>query len=156
MFEDDDDIESYQNLPIFKKGLEILELTEKVVSLIPEDDEMLQEYKRWMLEDAHTLSVKVAGAEGGGLYDIKMECAALIRKSARDLMVNTTGLRTMGFKETDYLNLIRNEIEEYRFLFIDWVNTFDPWDYIVDQWGLFNPPGVGPHDHDPDDDIPPG
>ena len=27
------------------------------------------------------------------------------------------------------------------------------WDYIIDRWGLFNPPGVGPFDKDPDDDI---
>ncbi|MDP3643540.1 MAG: hypothetical protein Q8S54_10170 [Bacteroidota bacterium] len=26
--------------------------------------------------------------------------------------------------------------------------------YFIDRWGLFNPPGVGPFDHDPDDDIP--
>ncbi|HZL08348.1 MAG TPA: hypothetical protein VFC65_00005 [Prolixibacteraceae bacterium] len=52
-------------------------------------------------------------------------------------------------------NLLKNGlIEEYRLLFIDWVAAFDKWDYIIDRWGLFNPPGVGPFDHDPDDDIP--
>lgn len=45
--------------------------------------------------------------------DLRMENAAIIRKCARDLMV-------------------RQQIEEFRLLFID--------------WGLFNPPGVGPHD----------
>jgi len=45
-------------------------------------------------------------------------------------------------------------IEEYRLLFIDWVSKFDPWNYITDRWGLFNPPGVDPFDHNPDDDIP--
>jgi len=43
---------------------------------------------------------------------------------------------------------------EPRLLFIDWVSKFDKWDYVIDRWGLFNPPGVGPFDHDPDDDIP--
>jgi len=46
------------------------------------------------------------------------------------------------------------KVEEYRLLFIDWVSKFDKWDYVIDRWGLFNPPGVGPFDHDPDDDIP--
>jgi hypothetical protein len=27
-------------------------------------------------------------------------------------------------------------------------------DYIIDRWGLFNPPGVSPFDKDPDDGIP--
>jgi hypothetical protein len=38
-----------------------------------------------MLSDAMLLTVKVAGAEAGGLYDIRMEAAAIIRKAARDL-----------------------------------------------------------------------
>jgi len=45
-------------------------------------------------------------------------------------------------------------VEEYRLLFIDWVASFDKWNYIIDRWGLFNPPGIGPFDKDPDDDIP--
>ncbi|HNW57202.1 MAG TPA: hypothetical protein PLR88_09465 [Bacteroidales bacterium] len=50
--------------------------------------------------------------------------------------------------------MVRDLIEEYRLLFIDWVAGFDKWDYIIDRWGLFNPPGVGPFDKDHDDDIP--
>jgi hypothetical protein len=34
------------------------------------------------------------------------------------------------------------------------VAGFNKWDYITDCWGLFNPPGVGPFDHDSDEDIP--
>jgi hypothetical protein len=39
-------------------------------------------------------------------------------------------------------------------LFIPWVAGFDKWNYVIDRWGLFNPPGIGPFDKDPDDDIP--
>jgi hypothetical protein len=45
-------------------------------------------------------------------------------------------------------------IEEYRLLCIDWVASFGQWDYIIDRWNLFNQPGIGPFDKDPDDDIP--
>ena len=83
-----------------------------------------------------------------------MEASAIVRKAARDLIVHCRGLEIFGFKETQYLDLIRNAVEEYRLLFIDWVNSFDQWDYFIDRWGLFNPPGVGPFDKDPDDDIP--
>ena len=53
-----------------------------------------------MLEDAMMLSVKVAGASSGaGLYDLKMEePAAIIRKSARDLMVQNHALEMFDFK----------------------------------------------------------
>ena len=49
---------------------------------------------------------------------------------------------------------MRKEIDEFRLLFIDWVAGFDEWNYIKDDWGLFNPPGLNAHDKDPDEDIP--
>ena len=112
------------------------------------------EVKRQMLCDAAQLSVKVAGAEAAELYDLKMENAAIIRKAARDLMVQKHSLDAFGFEYIEYYQIVRDLIEEYRLLFIDWVTGFDKWDYIIDRWGLFNPPGIGPFDKDPDDDIP--
>jgi len=143
-----------KSLPIFQKGQEIYDVVRKLAELIPEENDELQHTKGMMLSDASQLVVKVAGAEGGGLYDLKMEAAAIIRKSARDLMVQNHSLKMFGFKEVEYYTIVRDLIEEYRLLFIEWVAGFDQWDYIIDRWGLFNPPGVGPFDHDPDDDLP--
>ncbi len=153
MFEDDEDKRT-QDLPIYKKGKEIFEVVRRIADLIPEDNEHLQFVKGDMLSDAALLTVKVAGAEAGGLYDIKMEAAAIIRKAARDLMIQNHSLEMFGFEEVEYYQIVRDLIEEYRLLFIDWVAGFDKNDYMIDRWGLFNPPGVGPFDHDPDDDIP--
>lgn len=152
--EEHDDLREPEKLPIYKKGKEIYEVVHQIGKLIPEDDEYLQSVKGQMLGDAMMLTVKVAGAEGGDLYDLRMECAAIIRKAARDLMVTNHSLEMFGFKEVEYFDIVRDLIEEYRLLFIDWVAGFDQWNYIIDRWGLFNPPGVGPHDKDPDDDIP--
>ena len=151
--EDDEGIKDPHKLPIFKKGKEILEVVYKLGELIPPDNEMLQSVKGQMIIDAAQLSVKVAGAEGGDLYDIRMECAAVIRKAARDLMVQKHALEMFGFQEAEYFQLVRDLLEEYRLLFIDWVAGFDKEHYIIDRWGLFNPVGVGPFDKDPDDDI---
>ncbi len=153
MFDDANEINP-KELPIYKKGLEIYEVVHHIGELIPDDDEMLQHVKGIMLEDAMLLTVKVAGATGGQLYDIKMECAAIIRKAARELMIQNHSLEMFGFEHVEYYQIVRDLIEEYRLLFIDWVAGFDKWEYIIDRWGLFNPPGVGPFDHDPDDDIP--
>jgi hypothetical protein len=143
-----------ENLFIYKKGAEIYEVVNQISKLIPEDDDHLQFIKGQMLGDAMLLTVKVAGAEGGDLYDLRMEAAAIIRKAARDLMVTSHSLKMFGFKEVEYFGIVRDLIEEYRLLFIEWVAGFDQWNYIIDRWGLFNPPGVGPFDKDPDDDIP--
>lgn len=104
-----------------------------------------------MLEDAMIIPVKISGAEAVELYDLKMENAAIIRKAARELYIIAGSLRYEENKE--YIELLRNEIEVFRLLFIDWVAEFDAWNYIIDRWGLFNPPGVSAHDKDPDDDI---
>ena len=154
MFNDEDKPVNPKELAIFKKGEEILDLVIKVCELIPEEDKYLQEIKGFIINDAALLTVKVAGAEMAGLYDLKMEAAAIIRKSARDLMVQNHTLEMFGFKDVDYFNIIRDLIEEYRLLFINWVAGFDKWNYTIDRWGLFNPPGVRPYDKDPDDDIP--
>lgn len=143
--QEEDDIDP-KNLAIFKKGEEILDVVRQIGQLIPEDSEELQDIKSAMYSDAALLTVKIAGAEGAGLYDIKMEAAAIIRKAARDLMVQNHGLEMFGFKEVHYFDIVRALIEEYRLLFIDWVAGFDQEEYMIDRWGLFNPPGIGPFD----------
>jgi hypothetical protein len=153
-FDDDEDITRPEKLPIYKKGKEIFDMVIKITDLFPENNEYLMDVKSCLLSDAAQLTVKVAGAEAAGLYDLKMESAAIIRKAARDLMVQNHSLDSFGFEYVEYYQIVRDLIEEYRLLFIDWVTGFDKWDYIIDRWGLFNPPGVGPFDKDPDDDIP--
>ena len=153
MFDNENEIDP-KDLPIYKKGWEIYEVVDQICQLIPDDNEPLAHVKSIMLEDSMMLTVKVAGAEAGQLYDIKMEAAAIIRKAAQNLMIQNHSLEMFGFEHVEYFQIVRNLLEDYRLLFIDWVSKFDKWDYIIDRWGLFNPPGVGPFDHDPDDDIP--
>ena len=152
--EEKNEIINPRNLPIYRKGKEIFEVVHRLTELIPEDNKELSYIKDLMLSDASLLAVKVAGAEGAGLYDLKMEAAAIIRKAARDLKLQNHSLKMFGFKQVEYYQIVRDLIEEYRLLFIDWVAEFNPWDYVIDRWGLFNPPGVGPFDHDPDEDLP--
>lgn len=152
--QEDNELRKAENLPIFKKGEEILDVVQQIGDLIPDDNEHLQFVKGNMFSDAAQLTIKVAGAEGGDLYDIRMECATIIRKAAHDLMITNHSLEMFGFEEVEYFDIVRDLIEEYRLLFIDWVAGFDKWNYFIDRWGLFNPPGVSPFDKDPDEDIP--
>lgn len=154
MFDGEEDKIDPKELLIYKKGEEIFKVVDQICQLIDDNDQYLGHIKCIMLEDAMLLTVKVAGAEGGQLYDIRIECAAIIRKAARELMIQNHSLEMFGFEHVEYFQIVRDLLEEYRLLFIDWVAKFDKWDYIIDRWGLFNPPGVGPFDKDPDDDIP--
>jgi len=74
--DEENDIVRPERLPIYRKGKEIFDLVSKIAALIPENDEYLNEVKSCMLSDAAQLTVKVAGAEAAGLYDLKMENAA--------------------------------------------------------------------------------
>jgi hypothetical protein len=149
MFDDEEnDFNEYEKLPLFLKGKEILDVVTDILALIEDDNEHLDIIKQFILEDAYMLTAKIAGAEGGDLYDLRMENAAIIRKAARDLMVQNESLEMLGFEHVQYYSIVRDLLEEYRLLFIDWVAGFDKSNYIVDRWGLFNPPGVGPFDED--------
>lgn len=123
-----------KNLPILAKAEEIFDLVKTITDLIPEEDELLQSYKSQLLEDAMIIPVKISGAEAVKLYDIKMENAAIIRKAARDLMVAYHGLEMFGFKEVKYYLMVREKIEEFRLLFVDWVTNFNPKHFITDNW----------------------
>lgn len=82
-----------ENLPIYKKAEHIFQLVESLVSILPEDNEYLNETKHFMTSDAMLICAKIMGAEGGDLYSIRMQNAALIRKAAMDLYVQVGALR---------------------------------------------------------------
>ena len=136
--------ERVRNMPISKKGNEILKLVMMITDLISDEDDELQNIKGLMIENAALLTVKIAGAEAAEIYDLKMEAAAFIRRAARDLQVSNHSLKTFGFQYVEYFDMVRKLIEEYRILFVDWVANFDKTNYLYDDWGLFNPPNVSP------------
>lgn len=141
------------DLPIYKKAEEIYKTLQTITDLFPEDNDYLQHLKSNLLEDIMVIQAKISGAEAVKLYDIKMENAAIIRKAAREIMVSGHQLEYLGFSDAKYYKIIRNMIEEFRLLFIDWVAGFNPKHYIVDEWGLFNPPGISPHYIQRDDEL---
>lgn len=142
-------------LPIYKKAMYIHDLIEALVKAIPEENDYLQSQANLMRSDAMMIPAKIAGAEAGDMYSIRMQNASIIRQSAMDLHLFVGGLRyEEDFKAADYVQLVRKEIEEFRLLFIDWVASFDRSNYIWDEWELFNPPGaIPPSDSDYNDPI---
>ena len=138
-------LEKTKNLPIYQKAMLIYQLVESLMASLPEEDEYIQDTKELMRADAMIIPAKIAGAEGGDLYSIRMQNAALIREHAMHLYVQVGSLRFHeSYKDLEYVKLIRKEIDEFRVLFLDWVNSFDTNNHIWDDWGLFNPPGAIP------------
>lgn len=156
--------EDWEKLPVFLKAREICDLVEHLVKAVENTDiefendiesEMIKHNLTYLRTNAMIIPAKIARvANDDTIYDLRMESAAIIRKAARELITDTRGLEMHGYKDEEYLDLLRDQVDEFRILFADWVNTFDPWNYVIDRWGLFNPPGVHYDDHDPDDDLP--
>lgn len=141
---------------LYDKSMEILDLVDHLLEAAPEGGEhaaMLEDQIGAMHSDSMMIPTKIAGAEGGDFYDIRMENAAIIRKCARDLILGLRGLEMFGYHEPKYFDLLRAEIEEFRKLFLAWVDGFDRKRYYVDEWGIFNPPGVKPGDESPEVDF---
>ncbi|MBC3758801.1 hypothetical protein H7U19_10330 [Hyunsoonleella sp. SJ7] len=157
-------MDKLEKLPIFNKARAMQKLVEHIIESVENTDidfehnieaEMLKNNLSYMRENSLIIPAKIAGAaDDDMLYDIRMENAAIIRKAARELITDARGIEMHGFKDIEYLDLLRQEVDEFRVLFAEWVKTFDCWNYIIDRWGLFNPPGVNYDDKDPDDDIP--
>jgi hypothetical protein len=134
-----------ENLPIYQKAELIFQLVESLMASLPEEDEYIQHTKEFMRADAMIIPAKIAGAEGGDLYSIRMQNAAIIRDHAMQLYVQVGSLRFYkSYKDLEYVTLIRKELDEFQLLFIDWVNGFDTNNHIWDEWGLFNPPDAIP------------
>lgn len=162
-YEENEELDNFKKLPVYTKAVEITDIVDKIASFINESIDkdleniellMAKSYIDDIVSNAYIIVAKIAGAEAVELYDLKMENASIIRKSAREISTNCTGLKMFEIKGFDYLDLLREEIESFRIEFAVWVKTFDPWNYSIDKWGLFNPPGVNYDDLDPDDDIP--
>ena len=92
------------DLPIYKKAELILDLVNSLLNTISEEDEYLNATKYMMRDDAAIICAKIAGAEGGDMYSIRMQNAAIIRDHAMHLYVQVGSLRFHdSFKDTDYV-----------------------------------------------------
>jgi len=130
------DMDSHKELPVFKKAEQIRELTQRIIDTF-DDEKDIFKMKEQMFLNACMLGAKIAGAEGGDLYTLRMENAVVIKMHARELQSQTSLCKAEKLCSREYLQLLRDEIEEFRKLFVEWVNSFDKLNDIQDDWGLF-------------------
>ena len=133
---EEEDLDAYRKLPIFEKANELLDLTPALVDTIDPEKDKLQ-MAEYMMASAMIIPAKIAGAEGGGLYSLRMENAIIIKRAAMDLLASTSSNRMEGINPPEHLQLLRDEIENFRLLYKDWIEGFDKSDDIDDGWYQF-------------------
>lgn len=148
--------EELRQIPLFLKADEIYILVCELTKLIKVKDgkkgtinNILFNYKNILNNCAFNIPEYIANSFKENIYyHVRMENAACIRNDACAILICLDGLEIYGFKDLDYLELIKKEVEEFRILFAEWVKTFNKNIYVIDTWGLFNPQGVNYDDFD--------
>ena len=129
-------MQEYKQTPIYQKAEEIIHLTRALVETM-DQEHTFAEIGNQMVEDAYILGAKIAGATGLDIYSDKMEKAVLIKVSACSLQASTTFCSEEGLADPEHLRVLSDEIENFRVLFVDWINTFHECEDYDDGWGLF-------------------
>ncbi|MGA2667966.1 MAG: hypothetical protein ABSF32_03510 [Ignavibacteria bacterium] len=132
----DEEFEKHKKLPIYKQSLLIRRLTKAVVEPIDEDKDELN-LKQLMLENAYMISAKIAGAEAGELYSYRLENAFSIKRYANELLAEATLCETKKMGSQKFLKPLKDELEELRLMFIEWVDSFDRSKDVEDPWTLW-------------------
>ncbi len=128
-------LDKYRKLPIFQKSEEILELAEVIAEALKEDSKR-EHLASEIVSNAMIMQVKIAGAEGGGLYSLKMQNAVVIKIAAQDMLNAVIFSAMVDLNEEDYVQLMRDKVEEFRLEFLNWIRGFDKNYDIPDNWGI--------------------
>ena len=77
------------------------------------------------MEDATVISAKFASTQGVDSYILKMENVTIMKVHARYLDSLNYQLAMEETHAQEYLDLLREAIEEFRLLFLYWIKSFD-------------------------------
>ncbi len=149
--EDDKNGESWKPVKIngkalYKKAIDILNLTQTICDLLP-DDEFEEMTKGLMLQNAMIIPAKIRGAIAiNDVYSLLMETAVIIKVNICELKAQLWACDEIHGIEKKYLEVLREEIEIFRGIFIQWISCFDKVNDLPDEWHLFNDPNSFPAD----------
>lgn len=123
--------------PVFIKANDIFDTVTALSESLSEEDREF--YESTLIESAMMLSPKIAGAMASESWLLSMQNAAIIRYHAEYLHTSTSGLKMFTKAPKEYVQVLRDDMEEFRELFKEWVKSFknlENEDYR-DEWGLF-------------------
>jgi hypothetical protein len=96
-------------------------------------------YEMTLSESSLMLAPKIAGAMGSGSRILSLQNASIIRYHAEFLLTSTSGLKSLDSVDKKYVQLLREDMIEFRRLFRDWVLEIKKMkkDDYEDEWGLY-------------------
>lgn len=156
MDDDDEDEKSESWKPIkqhgkalYRKSIDILNLAQTMCDMLPEDDDHAESTKHMIMQNAYLIPAKIKGAMAMEYYSLMIENAVIVKVNAVELRTALWACSTMHGIEQQYVDVLRNEIEAFRKIFISWITSFDKENDLPDEWHLFNDPSSFPDDDEP-------
>ena len=128
-------LDKYRKLPIFKKSEELMDLADIIAEALKDDDKK-EHLASEIVSNAMLIQVKIAGASGGNLYSLKMQNAVQIKLAIHDMFNAVVFSAMVDINEEDYVELMREKVEEFRLEFVEWIRGFDKSYDIPDNWGI--------------------
>lgn len=126
-----------RNHPLYKQSKEIIQVVQSLIESI-KDEGLKEMYGSTMIESAYIIGAKLSSALTTDMYTLAMQNAAIIRDHAEYIRISTSGLHMLDESHTEYIIVLREEMEKFRALFRKWVKEIQKLDdEIEDEWGLF-------------------
>jgi hypothetical protein len=133
------------SLPVYKKALELCNVSKELVSYVSYNKNMLTLYKSKSLRDniadslmtdAILIPQQIARAETSECINDRMKSATLIGIMIRNINSYCNGLENDGVREKEYLNILRREIRIFRRSFKKWRKSIHNYGRGADTWNF--------------------
>ncbi|MBK9639327.1 MAG: hypothetical protein IPO63_16565 [Bacteroidetes bacterium] len=129
--------ERISNLPVMIKAHQIFDVVNAIVETFSNTDDISSHYKEVMFSNVRKLRNGIVAAEDANYFSAKMENAVLVKVAVQNLLAQEAGLSLLNLADPSYLEVLRNEIEEFQPLFMTWISLFDRSCDMDDGWNLF-------------------
>ncbi len=126
--------EQAESLPVMIKAKEILALAETLASLWDEEADISG---KLLVYSAKDIVSNIYEAEGDDYYSLRVENALYVKLSVFELADHLSYARREAHPEAkDYLDLFEPLIEDFREIFLRWVEYFNRNYDIEDPWRI--------------------
>lgn len=124
---------NFGSLPVYRKALELCHMSREIASYVTFNKNLRKLYQSAshrdtildsLLTDAILIPKKIALAETTASPSERLQIATYINIIIRNINSYCRGLEHDGVKETEYLDLLRNELRSFRKSFRTWSNNF--------------------------------
>lgn len=122
-----------RHIPIYKKALELCIVSREIASYVSFNKDLLRLYESTSLRDVMANSLltdsilipqKIAQTEFSESTSERLKNVSFINIMIRNINSYCLGLEKDGVKETEYLNLLREELKSFRKHYKKWKSSY--------------------------------